>query len=73
MSYVSDFLSGSRYGTRENIPMTTIPDGYNKRPNKIHMSIKIRHTHTLIGFLPIGYRFQVSIVILTIAMFWFFT
>jgi hypothetical protein len=55
--------SGSGYGTTENIPTPTIPDGHNKRPNKIPMSIKIRHTRALIGFLPIGFR--VPIVILT--------
>jgi hypothetical protein len=50
------FLSDSGYGAIENIPTSTIPDGYNKWPNKILMCIKIRLTHALIGFLLIGYQ-----------------
>jgi hypothetical protein len=47
-------LSGSGYGTTDNIPTPTVPDGHNKCP-KIPMGIKIRHTRALIGFLPIGF------------------
>jgi hypothetical protein len=36
--------------------MSTIPDGYNKWHNRVYMSIKICHTHALIGLLLIGYR-----------------
>jgi hypothetical protein len=62
ISYVSE------YGARENIPTPTIPDGYNKWPNKILMGIKIRPTCALIGFYSLGTGFRVPILSSLVAL-----
>jgi hypothetical protein len=60
---LAGFPSDSGYGARDNIPMPTQPDRYKKWPNKLHMVIKNRHTHNLIGFYSSGTGFWVPIAI----------